>query len=522
MGPGRPSLRLLAVLLAAAVPPLIGLLLADVAIPEWELRLGSGTALALVVGLTVIWAFLVAVLGARPMSDEARALAAIAERGVSTDPLEGRAGIEEGLSDPRRRMAATLDDRNRQISQLVSLVRDAPIALDAATVARAMVAGARQITGDPTWVLAVMRVRDRGDLEPGAYGPGPDPAVEPLAEVHRWASTTEGTNTSQAGARLAMGPWGAFTIVEVAVGDEFSAVLLAPWEGRPDPSPAELSLFALLGQNAATAVEHALLYARLRSQTDELNRMAGVQTDFLRGITHDLQTPLTSIRALASELQGFGGLDAAARVDLETIAHQAERLRRMVGQLLVVSRLEVGALTPRQEVFRVEPLVRRTWGALRVSGRPLSVEQKGVPHLVFADPDRLEQVLWALMDNAVKYSPADSAITVRIEARPSDEPGALTCEISVTDVGLGMDDATQARAFDQFFRAPEARRMVPDGSGIGLYAARGLVEAMGGRMRIVSQPGHGTSMVMTLLAEATDDPAGEELAQPARDIEPLA
>jgi signal transduction histidine kinase len=74
--------------------------------------------------------------------------------------------------------------------------------------------------------------------------------------------------------------------------------------------------------------------------------MAAVQTDFLRGITHDLQTPLTSIRAVANELQQSKGLDATGRADLETIAQQADRLRRMVGQLLAVSRLEVGALTP--------------------------------------------------------------------------------------------------------------------------------------------------------------------------------
>jgi len=509
VGPGRPSLRLLAVLLAAALPPLIGYSLADAYIPQWEQRLGSGTSLLLVVGTTVVWAFLVAVLAARPMTDEARSMADIAERGIPAEGRDGRPGSEDGLSGTQRRMAATLEDRNRQIFDLVSLVRSAPIALDASTVARAMVGGARQITADPTWVLAVMRVRDARDLAPGVYSPAPA-AVEPIGEVHRWASTTERTG-GQGAARLAVGPWGAFAISEVAAGDEFAAILLAPWEGRADPSPAELGLFTLLGQNAATAIEHALLYARLRTQTDELNRMAAVQTDFLRGITHDLQTPLTSIRALASELQGFGGLDAAARVDLQTIAQQADRLRRMVGQLLVVSRLEVGALTPRQEVFRVEPLVERTWDALRASGRPFTVEQAGTPHLVFADPDRLEQVLWALLDNAAKYSPAGSAITVRIEARPSANAGGLASEISVSDEGLGMDDATRARAFDQFFRAPEARRMVPDGSGIGLYAARGLVEAMGGSITLESHAGAGTTVRVTLPAEPSAEPV-EDLA----------
>ena len=104
--------------------------------------------------------------------------------------------------------------------------------------------------------------------------------------------------------------------------------------------------------------------------------MAAVQTDFLRGITHDLQTPLTSIRAVASELKQSKKIDAAARADLETIAQQADRLRRMVGQLLAVSRLEVGALTPVQEVFRIAPVVHRTWDALRATAHHLVVEEE--------------------------------------------------------------------------------------------------------------------------------------------------
>ena len=103
--------------------------------------------------------------------------------------------------------------------------------------------------------------------------------------------------------------------------------------------------------------------------------MAAVQTDFLRGITHDLQTPLTSIRAVASELQQSKGLDETARADLETIAQQADRLRRMVGQLLAVSRLEVGALTPVQEVFRVEP--RRASHLGRAAGHRASAGRRG-------------------------------------------------------------------------------------------------------------------------------------------------
>ena len=285
--------------------------------------------------------------------------------------------------------------------------------------------------------------------------------------------------------------------MDISSGEELTAFLLAPWEGRPEPSPAERDLLSLIAQVAASALEHSLLYARLRAQTDELNRLAAVQQDFLRGITHDLQTPLTSIRALAADIGQEARLNAQARADLEAIAHQADRLRRMVGQLLAVSRLEAGALEPRQEVFRVEPIIERTWEALRAGERPFTLETDGVMQLAVGDPDRLEQVLWAVLDNAVKYSPPRSEITVRVGAGGTPE----WLEVLVADRGSGMPPGLRERAFDQFFRADEARRAAPDGSGIGLYAARGLMEAMGGTIHLEGGADEGTVVRIRLPAE---------------------
>jgi signal transduction histidine kinase len=492
------------VLLTAALPPLVAFGLVTLAEPTWMARAGTLLSALILGGAGLLWIALIAVVAARPMATDARSIAALAERGM--------ASTDDGLSSAQRRLATTLEDRNRQISDLADLIRVAPISTDAMAVAHAMVAGARQVTGDPTWLLAILRVPETRDLEPGVYGPNPETLPGTLDEVHRWAATTESRGPAPRDARLVAGPWGAFTVVDVAAGEELRAILLAPWEGRADPSPAELNLFGLIGQHAATALEHALLYTRLRVQTEELNRMAAVQTDFLRGITHDLQTPLTSIRAVASELQQSDGIDETARNDLETIAQQADRLRRMVGQLLAVSRLEVGALTPVQEVFRVAPVVQRTWDALRAAGHQLVVEEAGPPHLVVADPDRLEQVLWALMDNAVKYSPGGSTIGVHLELVPSDA-GERVAEIAIRDQGVGMDTTTRTSAFEQFFRSDDARRLVPDGSGIGLYAARGLVEAMGGTISLDSEPKVGTTVRLTLPAETTNEPGDDAGSQ---------
>jgi signal transduction histidine kinase len=498
---GRPYMRLLAALLAVALPPLVAFAAISVIAGDWLVArgIGSGTQLLVGAGITIAWAALIAVLASRLAAGEARSIIELVERGAAPGAL----GTQE-LSDAQRRLAATLDERNRQIAHLAERVREAPIAEDPSAVARSMAAVAQSLTEDPTWVMVVLRSASGEALPAGVYTPDPAVPPEPVLEVHGWASTMEAPEPS-AGARHAIGPWGAFVIVDVAAGDELRAILMAPWEGRPAPSPAELALFGLLGQHAATAVEHALLYTRLRAQTDELNRMAAVQTDFLRGVTHDLQTPLTSIGALAAELRQSRGLDDAGRADLATIAHQADRLRRMVGQLLAMSRLDAGALTPRQEVFRAEPIIRRTWDALRAD-RAFELSVVGPEHLVVADPDRLEQVIWAVMDNAVKYSPAGSAVHVELravaDARAADE---LSAEIVIADAGAGMAPDALAHAFEPFYRSDVARRLSPDGSGIGLYAAKGLIEAMGGHITASSRLGTGTTITLSLPAEAAAD-----------------
>ena len=495
MDQGRPSIRLFVALLVVALPPLVAFAAINVYAGEWlaERGYGAGTQLLIGTAVTIAWAGLVALFAGRLMAGEARSMLELAERGTTS-----QAEREEQLSAAQRRLAATLEERNRQIADLAQMVRAAPIADEAAVVTRSMASVAQRLTGDPTWVVAVLRGSEEATLPPGVYGAERSTPPDPVGEVHRWASTVETDGDARA-AHHAIGPWGAFVVVDVAAGEELRAILMAPWEGRQPPTPADLNVLSLLGQHAATAIEHAVLYARLRSQTDELNRMAAVQTDFLRGVTHDLQTPLTRIGALAAELGTAVGSDDAARADLDTIAHQADRLRRMVSQLLTVSRLEAGALTPSQDVFRVEPLVRRTWEALRAD-RSLELAIEGPDHLVVGDPDRLEQVLWAVLDNAVKYSPAGSGVRVMLGARR--DGARYVSEIAVTDDGAGMDAATTERAFEQFYRAPDARRMAPDGSGVGLYAARGLVRAMGGDMTLESRLGAGATVRISLPAES--------------------
>jgi signal transduction histidine kinase len=508
MEPSRPALRLFLLSLLVALPPLAAFAVVAVLAHRWLDRLGAGTALLIAVLLTGLWAGAVSIIAGRGLLRDVYDIVALAERGRQPGAPDGGRAEAEGRT-ALERLAAALAERNRQIAELAAHVRQMPIQGDATTVAGRVVAAAHSVTHDPTWTLAILRSPAPDALPPGVYGPESAPDTQlpaAIEEVHRWASTIGQVAEAAVGAQVAAGPWGAFAVVEVAAGDELRAILLAPWEGRPDPSLADLELLRLLGQQSATAIEHALLYWRLRAQADDLQRMSAVQTDFLRGVTHDLRTPLTSISALALELRDSPDFAESARADLDMIAHQADRLRRMVGQLLAVSRLEAGALQPRVEVFRPEPILRRTWEAIRAPDRSFAVTQDGPPHLVVADPDRLEQVFWAVLDNAVKYSTTGSAIEVSLGSRTTGG-GELIAEIVIRDHGVGMPPDAAQQAFDQFYRGDTARSMVPDGSGVGLHAARGLVRAMGGELTLLSELGSGTTVTLTLPAETAEEPA---------------
>lgn len=481
-------LRVFVALLIAALPPLVLLVGALLLSESLLTEVAPDTVAVLVVVGSIVWAAILGIVYTRGLGEEFRSLLTLAQRGESDADLDA--------GDAYRRLASSLDERDRQVATLAHQASLVPIDESPRNVVAALVSAVRSVMGDPTWRCAVL-ASDNELLPPGVYHSTEelrDP--DPIGDLEQWAAVSAAGMT----AGRVEGPWGAFAVIDVAVSDRTRAILYAPWEGRMEPTPAETALLTLVGRHAGTALEHSLLYARVRSQADELDRLAGIQADFLRGVTHDLQTPLTSIGALATELQADDAVPDSARADLESITHQAERLRRMVSQLLVASRLEAGAFTPQQEVFAVVPLVERTWAALRVD-RPFELNVSGQPYLAVADPDRLEQVLWAVFDNAVKYSAEGSPIAVEVS------PKSDRLVIAVRDQGAGMDDVTRERAFEQFYRSESARRLAPDGSGVGLYAARGLMEAMGGWIAIESQIGRGTLVAIGVPAEPSSSRA---------------
>jgi signal transduction histidine kinase len=235
---------------------------------------------------------------------------------------------------------------------------------------------------------------------------------------------------------------------------------------------ADQDLLELFASEIGVAVRNAQLFERVGAQNARLLELDAAKDDFLRGVSHNLQTPLTSIRAYAERL-------AAERPDrrLGIIAEQAERLSRMVRQLLTVSRLEAGTLRPEADVFGLAPRVRRAWEALGVEAVELTIDDRSGGWLAVADADQLDQVLWALLDNAVKYGRREPVLVL---ISVDDAAGML--RLTILDHGPGIPSGDRERLFTRFTRVGE--QSAEDGSGLGLYVSRELVRSMAGDLRL--------------------------------------
>jgi signal transduction histidine kinase len=257
---------------------------------------------------------------------------------------------------------------------------------------------------------------------------------------------------------------------------------------------ADQDLLELFAIEIAAAIRNAELYAHVEAQNRRLMSLDETKDDFLRGVSHNLQTPLASIRGYAQQL-------AAERQDrrLDIITEQSDRLSRMVRQLLTVTRIESGALRSRLEVFALGALVRRTWEALGAEDVAFTLEDGSSGWLALGDRDQLDQVLWALLENALRYgarSPIDAAIVL--------EDGSNDLLLTVADHGPGVADDDRDRLFGRFERGTD--RPTGEGSGLGLYVSRELCRAMGGDLVLEpAAPGRGAAFTIRLPAEAPEE-----------------
>lgn len=221
-----------------------------------------------------------------------------------------------------------------------------------------------------------------------------------------------------------------------------------------------------------------------------------LKSALLDAVTHDLRTPLTSIKASVTTLLDEGGGDEQVALDdearrefLEVINEETDRLNHFVENMVELARIEAGAINLRRRWVSVEEIVAmaRARAEALTRGRRLEIELEKELPAAKVDASLLAEVLYSLIDNAAKYSPAGS----RIKISASRAEGEMIL-IAVEDEGRGIPVELRERVFDKFFRATTegaASLGRPKGLGMGLAIARGIVEAHGGRIWVESGAG---------------------------------
>ena len=234
--------------------------------------------------------------------------------------------------------------------------------------------------------------------------------------------------------------------------------------------------------------------------------LAASGVEVVSTVSHELRSPLTSVKGYTSLLLNRWDRldDDQKRSMLEQVQHDADRVTRLITELLDISRLETGRLRLRCQMVDIAELAATIVEKVGIAYPDLDVATTFPPDLprVYADPDKVEQVLTNLLENAAKYADGPE---VRLEGHFDPERQQLT--VAVHDVGKGIPAAELPRLFNKFFRGSEGGR--PSGSGLGLYIARGLVEAHGGRLIAQSRLGEGSTFTFTLPTDSFERAMGE-------------
>jgi two-component system phosphate regulon sensor histidine kinase PhoR len=234
----------------------------------------------------------------------------------------------------------------------------------------------------------------------------------------------------------------------------------------------------------------------------ELRRLEAVRRDFVVNASHELRSPLTTVRAAAETLSTIGDDAKASARFIELIQRNAERLANLIDDLLELARIESRELKLELEAMDLAGVVDRivSQHAHRAQLKHITLhhELEGAPH-VRADRRALEHVLGNLVDNALKYCPDGAAVAIRA----SVEHGRV--RVDVTDTGPGIPAVHLPRVFERFYRVDAGRSRELGGSGLGLSIVKHLVEAMDGTVSVESRAGAGTTFSFTLARATAPD-----------------
>jgi len=270
---------------------------------------------------------------------------------------------------------------------------------------------------------------------------------------------------------------------------------LAGEEGQPHPARPATDEVARLARD----VER--LSAKLRAADLERARVEAERRDLTAAVSHDLRTPVASVRAMAEALAaGVLESEADERNYVELIQREADRLSRMIDDLFDLAQLDAGALRLDQRYLPLEEIVADVLEGMQPQAREkgvrlaLGIVEPGIPD-VFVDGGCIERVVANLLRNAIEHTPHGGLVEVCLRREPS------WVVLTVSDSGEGLDEEHLKEIWQRFYRADKSRprqRAGGDGAGLGLSIVRGFVEAHAGTVEAASKPGGGAAFTVRL------------------------
>lgn len=384
-------------------------------------------------------------------------------------------------------------ERERETRALLSLTRDVGQATTATELTQALCAHVVEAAGG---VALVLLPRDGALQVAGSVPPGATLELNDLGVtqwVHEHQREAGRSTQTLSGAR----------VLALPIGRASGVLAWLPASG--ELSPERRALIDSFTRQAGLALDRlqfseAARQAVLKARTEEL------RSSLLSTVSHDLRTPLAVVQGAATTLRDDRELATETREQLvDTIVDEAERLERVVRNLLDMTRVQAGALQVKKDWVPVEEVIgsARTRLAKPLTGREVLVHVSAATPFIHIDPALFEQVLFNLLDNAAKYTPAGSPLEIDVSRR--DE----TTRIEVRDRGPGVAVEERERLFDKFYRG--SAQQAP-GAGLGLAICRGIVEAHGGTLHVEAREGGGAVFVITLPRDGEPPQLPEESA----------
>jgi two-component system sensor histidine kinase KdpD len=385
-----------------------------------------------------------------------------------------------------RDQAEAAQKREADTATLYALSRDLAAASGLEAALKAVIVHMDEAFGRDTVVFL-----PEGEDSLGPYGRGTDYLLD---EVETTAASWAFQHGEPAGRHTNTLPAAQARYIPLKASERIVGVLgVKPKDKSVQLTPDQRRLLEAFASQSALAIERVQL-AEQAGKIKLLQTAEKLQNSLLNSISHDLRTPLVSITgALTTLEEQKNSIDDTARDSLvETAREEADRLNRLVGNLLDMTRVEAGALNLAIEPSDIQDLIGAALAQVdnRLASRPVQVDIPPDFPMVPMDFVLIVQVLANLLDNALKYSPDGSPLEIRADLVDTE------ARISVMDHGIGIPPEDLERVFDKFYRVQRPDHV--SGTGLGLSISKGIIEAHNGRIWAANRPGGGAIITLTL------------------------